>query len=113
MGGDFFGGSISLRSISIAYENVCSVRSNARRCGCGHGFGLGPNPERVAPPDRFTSVNGDRGIARSTHDCNAEPVRYSVSNYAWRSDPEFVDERRAWRKAWAAGNTFTQRRCPA
>jgi hypothetical protein len=105
MGGDFFGGSITLSSISIAYENFPSVRSNARRCGCGNGFGLGPNPECVASP------NGS--IAKSKRDRNGEPKRYSVSNYAWPGDPEFVDEERARRKAWAAGNTFTQRRCPA
>ena len=95
--GDFFGGSITLRSIFIAYENIPSVRSNARRCGCGNRIDLGPNPECVARGDSFASPN--RGIARSTRDRNGEPIRYSVSNYAWRGDPKFVDEKRAWRKS--------------
>src|SRR4029077_14548029 len=95
-GSDCFGGSITLRSISIAYENVPSIRSNARRCGCGNCFDLGPNPECVARGNNFASPN--RGIARSTRDCNGELTRHSASNYAWRGDAEFVDERRAWRK---------------
>ena len=77
-GSDCFGGSITLRSTSIAYENVPSVRSNARRCGCRNCFDLGPNPECVARSNSFASPN--RGIARSTRDCNGEPIRYSVSN---------------------------------
>jgi hypothetical protein len=92
-----FGGSITLRSIFIAYENVPSVWSNARRCGCGNRIDLGPNPECVARGDSFASPN--RGIARSTRDRNGEPIRYSVFNYAWRGGPEFVDENRARRKA--------------
>jgi len=93
-GSDCFGGSITLRSISIAYENVPSVRSNARRCGCGNCFDRGPNPECVARGNIFASPNG--GIARSTRDCNGESIRYSVFNHAWRGDPEFVEENRAW-----------------
>ena len=85
-----------MRSIFIAYENVPSVRSNARRCGCGNCFDLGPNPKSVARDNRFASPNA--GIARSTRDRYGEPIRYSVFNYAWHGDPEFVDERRAWRK---------------
>jgi hypothetical protein len=86
-----------LRSIFIAYENVPSVWSNARRCGCGNRIDLGPNPECVARGDSFASPN--RGIARSTRDCNGEAIRNGVSNYAWPGDPEFVDEKRAKRKA--------------
>ena len=87
------------------------MRSNARLCGCGNGFGLGPNPECVAGGNSFASPN--RGTLRSTRDCNGEPIRYSVPNYAWRGDPEFANERRAWRKSYAGDNTFTQRRCRA
>jgi hypothetical protein len=94
---DCFGDSITLRSIFIAYENLPSVWSNARRCGCGNRIDLGPNPEWVAHGDSFASPN--RGIARSTRDRNGEPIRYSVSNYAWRGDPKFVGEKRAWRKS--------------
>jgi hypothetical protein len=96
-GGDCFVSSITLRSISIAYENVPSVRSNARRCGCANCFDLGPNPECVARGNSFASPN--RGIAKPTRDCNGEPIRYSIFNYAWRGDPEFVDEKRPWRKS--------------
>jgi hypothetical protein len=100
-----------LRSTSIAYENVPSVRSNARLCGCGNGFGLGPNLECVAGGNSFASPN--RGILRSTRDCNGEPIRYSVSNCAWRADPEFIDDKRARRKSYAGDNAFTQWRGPA
>lgn len=85
------------RKFLIACENISVVRTNARRCGCSNCFDLGPNPECVARGNSFTSPN--RGIARSTRDCNGEPIRYGVSNYAWRGDPEFVDDRRAWRKS--------------
>jgi hypothetical protein len=95
--GDFFCGSISLPPIFITYENVPAVRSNGRRCGCGNCFDLGPNPKSVARDNRFASPNA--GIAKSTRDCNGEPIPYSVSNYPWRGDPEFVDEKRTWRKS--------------
>jgi hypothetical protein len=83
------------RKFLIACENIPAVRSNARRCECGNCFDLGPNAECVARGDSFASPN--RGIAKSTRDCNGEPIRYSVSNYAWCGNPEFVDEKRAWR----------------
>jgi hypothetical protein len=86
-----------LRSIFIAYENIPSVWSNTRRCGCGNRIDLGPNPECVAHGDSFASPN--RGIARPTRDRNGEPIRYSVSNHAWRGDPKLVDEKRTWRKS--------------
>jgi hypothetical protein len=88
-----FGGSITLRSIPIAYENVSSVRSNARRCGRGNGFDLGPNPEYVARVNSFASPSGS--IAKSTCDRNGEPIRHSVSNCARRGHPKFADEERA------------------
>jgi hypothetical protein len=95
-GSDCFGDCITLRSISIAYENVPSVRSNARRCGCGNCFGIGPNPEYVARGNSFASPNGS--IAKSARDRNGALICHSISNYARRGHPELADEERAWRK---------------
>ena len=89
--------STSVASSLIVYENIVSVRRNARRFGSIDCFSIGPSPECVARGNSFAAPN--RGIARSTRDCNGEPIRYSVFNYAWRGDAEFVDEGRAWRKS--------------
>ena len=42
--------------------------------------------ECIARDNGFASPNG--GIASSTRDCNGEPIRYGVTNYASRGDCE-------------------------
>jgi hypothetical protein len=78
-----------LRSISIAYENVPSVRSNARRSGCDNRFSVGPSPERVAGGNNFASPNS--GIAKPTRDCKRKAMHYGVSNQAWRSERKSIN----------------------
>jgi hypothetical protein len=73
----------------VAYETISTARSNARRCGRGNCFDLGPNPECVARSNSFASPN--RGIARSKCDCNGEAIRNGVSNYTWHGHTEFVN----------------------
>lgn len=51
-----------------------------------------------ASPAATASPGPNGSIARSTRDCNGEPIRHSISNYARRGHPEFADEERAWRK---------------
>ena len=77
-GSDCFGGSITLRSISIAYENVPSVRSNARCCGCGNCFDLGPtqsaSPAATASPRPTAASPGPRATATASPYATASPT---------------------------------------